>query len=114
MLPDLRRHFPDAVFVSIQTGDGMDQLIERISEFVARGTISVELRVPAARADLLARLHREGTIDDVRYEHDFTHVTATIPTRSLEVFAPFLPTEDLHTEDTEEDFTTENTEITKT
>jgi GTP-binding protein HflX len=91
VMPALRRHFPDAVFVSIQTGEGMDELIERISEFVARGTISVELRVPTARADLLARLHREGTVQDVRYEHDFTHVTATIPTRSLEIFAPFLP-----------------------
>ncbi len=100
-LPALRRHFPDAVFVSIQTGEGMDELIERISEFVARGTISVELRVPAARADLLARLHREGTVQDVRYEHDFTHVTATIPTRSLEVFAPFLPVEEFTAEGAE-------------
>src|SRR4051812_25187375 len=100
-LPALRRHFPDAVFVSIQTSEGMDELIERVSEFVARGTISVELRVPAARGDLLARLHREGTVQDVRYEHDFTHVTATIPTRSLEVFAPFLPTADFTAEDAE-------------
>src|SRR5206468_8564126 len=76
VLPDLRRHFPDAVFVSVQTGQGMDELIERISEFVARGTISVELRVPTARGDLLARLHRDGTVREVRYEHDFTHVTA--------------------------------------
>src|SRR3954452_13437437 len=91
VLPDLRRHFPDAVFVSMHTGEGMDELIERISEFVARGTMSVDLRVPAARADLLARLHRDGTVHEVRYEHDFTHVTATIPTRSLEVYSPFLP-----------------------
>jgi GTP-binding protein HflX len=91
VLPDLRRHFPDAVFVSVQTGEGMEELVERISEFVARGTISVDLRVPAARADLLARLHRDGTVQELRYEHDFTHVTATIPTRSLEVYSAFLP-----------------------
>src|SRR5436305_5977711 len=91
VLPDLRRHFPDAVFVSVQTGEGMDELIERISEFVARGTMSVELRIPAARADLLARLHRDGTVRELRYEHDFTHVTAMIPIRSVEVYSPFLP-----------------------
>lgn len=90
-VPALRRHFPDAVFVSIQTGEGMDELVARISEFVARGTMTVELRLPPARADLLARLHRDGTVRDVRYEHDFTHVVATIPTRSIEVFAPYLP-----------------------
>ena len=90
-IPRLRRHFPDAVFVSVSTGEGMDELVERIAEFVARGTMTVELRLPAARADLLARLHRDGTVHDVHYEHDFTRVVATIPTRGLETFAPFLP-----------------------
>lgn len=91
----LRRHFPDAIFVSVQTGEGMDELVQRISEFVARGTMTVELRLPAARADLLARLHRDGTVREVEYENEFTRVVATIPTRALEVFAPFLPAPDL-------------------
>jgi GTPase len=90
-LPSLRRHFPDAVFVSIHTGEGMNELIERISDFVARGTMTVELRLPAARADLVARLHRDGTVHDVKYEGEFTDVVATIPTRALDTFAPFLP-----------------------
>lgn len=89
-LAGLRRHFPDSVFVSVQTGQGIDDLVERISEFVARGTMTVELRIPADRADLLSRLHRDGTVRDVRYEGDESQVVATIPTRSLDVFAPFL------------------------
>ncbi len=68
----------------------MDELVERISEFVARGSMTVELRLPSARADLLARLHREGTVREAHYDHDFTSVVATIPTRALEVFAAFL------------------------
>ncbi len=87
----LRRHFSAAVFVSVQTGEGMTDLIERIGEFVVRGTITVDLRLPVARADLLARLNRDGAVRDVRYEHEFTQVVATIPASSLEVFAPFLP-----------------------
>jgi GTP-binding protein HflX len=86
----LRRHFPDAVSVSALTGEGMDELVERVSEFVARGTMTVELRLPAARADLLARLHRDGTVRDLQYDNEFTTVVATIPTRALEVFAAFL------------------------
>jgi 50S ribosomal subunit-associated GTPase HflX len=65
-------------------------LIERISEFVARGTMTVDLRLPSARADLLARLHRDGIVREIQYDHDFTSVVATIPTRALEVFAAFL------------------------
>ncbi|MBA2743412.1 MAG: GTPase HflX [Chthoniobacterales bacterium] len=90
----LRRHFPDAVFVSVHTGEGIEELVERISEFVGRGTMTLELRLPTARADLLARLHREGSVREVQYEHDVTRVLATVPTRSLEVFAPFLPVPD--------------------
>jgi hypothetical protein len=52
--------------------------------------MTISLRVPEARADLLARLHREGSVRDLQYEEGFTRVTATIPTRSLEIFAPFL------------------------
>jgi GTP-binding protein HflX len=86
----LRRHFPEAVSVSAKTGEGMDELINRISEFVARGTITIALRLPSERADLLARLHREGSVHDLQYEEGFTRAAATIPTRSLEIFAPFL------------------------
>jgi GTP-binding protein HflX len=86
----LRRHFPNAVSVSALTGLGMEELIERVSEFVAKGTMTVELRLPAARADLLARLHRDGTVREARYDDQFTTIVATIPTRGLEVFAPFL------------------------
>jgi GTPase len=89
-LSALRRHFPDAVSVSATTGEGMEELVERISEFVARGTMTVDLRLPSERADLLARLHREGGVRELDYEEGFTLVAAAIPTRSLEVFAPFL------------------------
>ena len=82
--------FPRPFLSPLKTGEGMDELVERISEFVARGTMTVELRLPSARADLLARLHREGTVRDIQYEEGFTRVAATIPTRSLEIFAPFL------------------------
>ena len=86
----LRRHFPEAVSVSAKTGEGMDELVERISDFVARGTITLDLRLPSVRADLLARLHRDGTVRELHYEDGFTCVTGTIPPRALEVFAPFL------------------------
>ena len=86
----LRRHFPDAVSVSAQTGEGIPKLIERISEFVSRGTMTVELRLPSARADLLARLHLDGTVHELNYEDGFTRVVGTLPVRGFDAFAPFL------------------------
>jgi len=89
-LAALRSHFPDAVAVSVLTGEGMSELIERISEFAGKETVTVQLRLPAARADLLARLHREGTQGSIRYEGEWTWVTATMPVRALDVYAPYL------------------------
>jgi len=89
-LASLRSHFPKALFISVKTGAGIDELIDHVSEFAARETVTVDLRLPAARSDLLAKLHREGTQGAIHYEGEWTYVTATLPTRALDQFAPFL------------------------
>ena len=94
----LRRHFPDAVSVSAQTGEGFDELVERISEFVARGTMTVELRLPSARADLLARLHRDGTVHELEYEDGFTRVVGTLPVRAFDAGVKRVPVRRRHGE----------------
>ena len=86
----LRRHFPEAVFVSVQTGEGFENLVDRIAEFVSAGTREVTLFLPPDRNDLLARLHREGAVHGVDYENDGMHVRATVPERSMEILAPFV------------------------
>ena len=90
VLAGLRRHFPKAVFISIHSGQGIEELIERISDFVSNGTVTVELRLPAARADLLARIHRDGTLVSLDYEEDIAHIVATVPKRAMETLAPFV------------------------
>ena len=89
VLAGLRLHFPNALFISIHTGQGLDELISRISDFVADGTVTVELRLPAARSDLLARIHRDGVLHRIDYEADVAHIVATIPKRALEVLGAF-------------------------
>ena len=89
VLAGLRRHFPDAVFVSVHGGQGLEELVDRIADFVSNGTLTVELRLPAARADLLARIHREGAVLSLAYEDDIARVVATVPKRAMEQLAPF-------------------------
>jgi len=86
----LRRHFPKAVFISIHTGEGLEELIQRISEFVETNIVTVRLHLPLERTDLLARLHREGTVSAIDYEEAAICVEATLPARSLDAFGPFL------------------------
>ncbi len=88
----LRRHFPEAVFISVHDGQGLDELVHRISDFVSAGTGTVELRLPIERADLLARLHREGAVRQVDYEEAFVRVRATISDRIARELSAFQAT----------------------
>lgn len=90
VLAGLRRHFPDAVFISVQSGLGLEELVERISDFVSNGTVTVELRIPPTRADLVARLHRDATIASLDYEEEMAHVVATLPKRAMESYGPYV------------------------
>lgn len=90
ILNGLRIHFPDALFVSIKGDLGMEELVERISDFVSNGAQSVELRLPASRSDLLARVHREGTVTELEYEGDVAHVFASVPKRALEAYREYV------------------------
>jgi GTP-binding protein HflX len=87
----LRRHFPEAVFVSAHSGGGFEELVDRIGEFVSTGTRRMEFRFPLDRADLLARLHREGTVHETEYLDDAVLVQATMRERSMAGLAEFRP-----------------------
>jgi GTP-binding protein HflX len=69
---EIRHRFPLAVFVSVHTGEGLPELIDRIGEFVADDLETLELAIPHERADLAARLHREGDVRESEYRD--THV----------------------------------------
>ena len=90
VLAGLRRHFPDALFVSVQTGEGICGLIDTIGEWVENGAVTRELRLPLTSGALLARLHREGRVHEVEHLGDETRVVATLSCRLREALAEFV------------------------
>ncbi len=90
----LRKHFPEAVFVSVHSGDGLDDLIRRIGEFVSNGESEIRVRLPLNRSDLVARLHREGSVQQIDYDETGARVTATVPARLREELTPFALIDD--------------------
>lgn len=77
----LRLHFPEAVYVSVHTGQGFDRLVERIGAFVSSGLCDVVLEIPVARAELIARIHREGVVQTIDYGAETARICATVPER---------------------------------
>jgi GTP-binding protein HflX len=58
----LRRREPGAVVVSARTGQGLEELRERIAEVLPRPELLVDLVVPYQRGDLVSRAHQTGTV----------------------------------------------------
>jgi GTP-binding protein HflX len=90
VLPGLRRHFPEALFVSVQSNAGFDELVDRISAFVSNGTDTRELRLPSSASDRIARLHRQGRVLETEYIGDEVRIVARLTHRLVADYAEFV------------------------
>ena len=78
-LHELKSHFDDnSVFVSVHTGEGMDRLMSKLNDMMVDRVSRLNLRIPQARHDLVALLHREGKIVSEEYEGNDVVLTAII------------------------------------
>lgn len=74
----LRGLEPDALFVSARSGEGIDELLTRISQTIPRPDIRIELLVPYDRGDVISSLHEHGTILSTSYDEAGTRVVALV------------------------------------
>lgn len=87
---ELRRHFgPEAVFVSVRTGEGLDALQRKMCEKMSDRVARMELRIPQARQDLVALLHREAKVLKTEYEGNDVLVTGIVPHTIRHLFEEF-------------------------
>ncbi|PIR21661.1 MAG: GTPase HflX [Deltaproteobacteria bacterium CG11_big_fil_rev_8_21_14_0_20_45_16] len=75
---------PRRVFLSALTGEGMDRLLEKLSDSVEGGRSRVKLILPQSRGDLLAVVHREGKIIEQNFENDYIELVVELPIKRVE------------------------------
>lgn len=89
VITSLRYQFPDAVFVSVKTGEGIPTLIQRVSDFVSDGVTTIDVRIPQNRSDLIARLHREAVVLDTQYVGNDVLMTVSAARRTVRDYEEF-------------------------
>ena len=90
-LHELKSHFdPSAVFISIRSGEGIETLIHRLAGMMVDRVARLPLRIPQARQDLIALLHREGKIVNHDYDGNDIVLTAIIPHSLRHHFEAFI------------------------
>lgn len=86
---DLSIRHPGALFISAHTGEGFDQLLQKIEAIIEEDFAQMKLLIPHHRYDLVARLHREGGVRKEEVRDDGIFITGSVPDRLLRLIEPF-------------------------
>jgi GTP-binding protein HflX len=76
---DLKRTFPEGIFVSAHSGMGIDALLKAIDDRLPDPSVEVMLTIPYSRGDLLARVHEDGKVLKTEHNDVGTQVHAFVP-----------------------------------
>ena len=87
---ELRRQFPEAVFISVRTGQGLDDLFHRIHDMLIDRVVRLDLSIPLDRMDLVALAHQEGKVLAEDYERGVADIQCVVPKRFESRFLPYL------------------------
>ncbi|OAM87752.1 GTPase HflX [Termitidicoccus mucosus] len=80
----------DACFISARTGDGVPALLARCSELIADKFGSVELLIPHARYDVVAKLHALGHVQQEEQLDEGVRIHGRFPPSQHVLYAPFV------------------------
>lgn len=85
----LRRAFPGAVFASLKTGTGLEELRHALNDLLRDRVQRMSLRIPQARGDLIHQLHRDGKVLSETYEGNDVLVSAIVSKQVRHFFAAY-------------------------
>lgn len=89
-LMELKRQFPEAVPISLHTGQGMEDLFHRIHDMLIDRVVRLDLSIPLNRMDLVAFLHEQGKVLKEDYERGVADVQCVISKRFESKFRDFV------------------------
>ena len=85
----LRGLEPGCLLVSSRTGEGIDELLEKIARLLPEPNVEVAAVIPYDRGDLVSRLHLNGRIMVLDYRENGTFVRAMVSPEQAAELAPY-------------------------
>ena len=89
LINSLKAQYPDSVFISAVTQEGLDQLIEKFEAKLEHEIVRLNLLFPHDRYDLVSQLHELGAVRSEKAEAEGVIVSANIPKRLIDLFKPY-------------------------
>jgi GTP-binding protein HflX len=88
----VRAQHPDALFISVHTGLGLDRLLARCEELAVDDNEPATLLIPHNRYDVVARLHGAGLVRKQESLDEGVKLTGRFPRKLAAVYSPFVIT----------------------
>jgi GTP-binding protein HflX len=93
-LAHLHELYPDALFVSARTGEGIDGLVSALQDQVRLKTPHMQVLLPYDQGRLVERAHEQAVIQEERYTERGTYLSLDVPEALVPYFEPFQVAED--------------------
>jgi GTP-binding protein HflX len=78
VLDRMLRREKQAIAVSAKTGEGIDELVERVAAELPRPDVDIQVLVPFNRGDLVNRIHQEGDVLVEEHTGEGTRINARV------------------------------------
>jgi GTP-binding protein HflX len=88
-LEEMRTRFPEALFVSAETGEGIDALIEAIAQAAAESDTTIDAVIPYANGDLVSLAHERCRVLEEEYTEVGTKLRIVVPKAFAAQFEPY-------------------------
>jgi GTPase len=75
---DLARDVPGGLFTSTLTGEGLDELMERMSYSISSSRV-MHLTIPHREGELLSLLYRRGQVHSMEADEEGYHIAVDVP-----------------------------------
>ncbi len=83
----LRSLYPDAIWTSARTGDGLQNLIAKIEEVILGGARPMRLLIPHSEYAAVADLHKIGAVVSVEQSDEGVEIFARVPTGKCAMYS---------------------------
>ncbi len=81
--------YPGVVRISALMGQGLEELVSTLAETVARQMVTLTLRVPYDRGDVVAAAHRLGDVIEEKHDDHGTVLDVRVPSPMTDQFVEF-------------------------
>jgi GTP-binding protein HflX len=81
--------FPHSVGISAEKRIGLDDLLATVQHELFESAVTVHVRIPHRRGDLIALFHESGVVEAEEYGEKAVRLVGRLPARLLSPFRPF-------------------------